>query len=92
MFLSNQRQVAFRWAFSVALPKLLGVDCLDLVKCVMTDGDSWEIVEMEEAIDRHMPNAKRLRCSWHIIHKGWTNNCGGLVHAVPRSLAVESLL
>jgi hypothetical protein len=83
LFLSHQRRVSFRWAFSIALPRLLGD--VSMVKAVMTDGDSNEIFELEEAIARWMPKAFRMRCAWHIIFKGWQRNCSGLEHAVQKS-------
>ena len=84
MFLSHQRRVSFRWAFSIALPKVLGESWISLVKAVMTDGDSNEIFELDEAIARWMPDAFRMRCAWHVIFKGWQRNCAGLEHTVER--------
>ena len=76
MLLRDQKEVSFRWAFSFALPRLLGRDGLQFVKAVMTDGDSQEINAMQEAIQRNMPHVFRMRCAWHIIFKGWARNCG----------------
>ena len=54
MLLPDQRQVTFRWAFSVALPRLFGDKWLGLVKSIMTDGDSQEISEIQTAIQKHI--------------------------------------
>ena len=75
MFLRDQRQGTFRWVFSFALPKLLGDQWTSQIQSVITDGDSHEIVELEEACRRYMPNCFRVRCGWHIIHKGWLRHC-----------------
>eukprot|EP00977_Amphora_coffeiformis_P022823 scaffold11617_cov92-Amphora_coffeaeformis.AAC.1 len=41
------------------------------VKAVMTDGDSHEMEELDLAIDRYMPQCRRIRCGWHIVFKGF---------------------
>eukprot|EP00977_Amphora_coffeiformis_P026444 scaffold26574_cov92-Amphora_coffeaeformis.AAC.1 len=41
------------------------------VKAVMTDGDSHEMEELDLAIDRCMPQCRRIRCGWHIVFKGF---------------------
>ena len=60
MFLRDQKQATFRWVFSWALPKLLSGEWVNEIKAIITDGDSHEITEVEEACRRFMPNCVRL--------------------------------
>ena len=55
MFLPNERKIAFKWVFSVAIPTLVREEWLKWIKRVMTDGDTNEIVDLEDAIDHFMP-------------------------------------
>ena len=50
-FAPNERSWLFRWLFQEALPVLLGKDTLELVKLIMTDGDSQEMTQVDYAID-----------------------------------------
>ncbi len=74
VYLPNERAWVFRWVFQMALPKLLGTEYLLLVNLAITDGDSQEFQQLDIAIHNHLKNAKRRRCSYHIIHRGWINN------------------
>jgi hypothetical protein len=40
-------------------------------KNIVTDGDSQEISQLDDAIAFFLPEAYRIRCSWHIIDRGW---------------------
>ena len=40
---------------------------------VVTDGGQVLIQQLEDAIQKYMPWARRGRCSWHIIDRGWAN-------------------
>eukprot|EP00977_Amphora_coffeiformis_P020312 scaffold8061_cov84-Amphora_coffeaeformis.AAC.1 len=71
MLLSHERKISFRWVFSHALPKMAGREYMMRVKAVMTDGDSHEMKELNLAIDRYMPQCRRIRCGWHIVFKGF---------------------
>ena len=41
---------------------------------MVTDGDSQEITQLEVAVAKFCPNVYRLRCSWHIIDRGWARH------------------
>ena len=71
MMLSHERRMSYRWVFCHALPALLGSDHMKNIIVVMTDGDSNKMEELEMAIKVHLPGCRRLRCGWHIIHKGF---------------------
>jgi MULE transposase domain len=77
-FAPNERSWLFRWLFQEAIPVLLGKDTLQLVKLIMTDGDSQEMTQVDYAIDRFFVNAIRTRCGWHLVHQGWRRECRGL--------------
>jgi hypothetical protein len=49
-FAPNERSWLFPWLFQEALPLLLGVQTLQLVKLVMTDGDSKVMSQVDYAI------------------------------------------
>lgn len=70
MMLPNERKITFRWVFSVALPLLFGKD-MGRVQVIVTDGDSNEIDEVENARRRYLPHTFRIRCGWHIVHQGF---------------------
>jgi len=70
-FLPNERAWSYRWLFQTAVPLLLGADHLANVRALVSDGDSQEIVQLNGALDKFFPNAQRLRCSWHIVDRGW---------------------
>jgi hypothetical protein len=42
-----------------------------LVNTVVTDGDSQEITQLEEAVNKYFPDVYRFRYSWHTIDPGW---------------------
>ena len=71
VFLPNEKAYSFKWLFLTVFPALLGKDVLQHIKVIVTDGDSQEIQQLEEAIKTHFPDAYRIRCSWHIIDCGW---------------------
>ena len=57
--------------FSVVFPRLIPKHVLSKVKIVITDGDPQEFSQVDNAIESVIPNAKRVRCGWHIVHKGF---------------------
>ena len=77
-FAPNERSWFFRWLFQEALPVLLGTQTLQLVKLVMTDGDSQEMAQVDYAIATFLVNAVRSRCGWHLVNQGWKRHCRGL--------------
>jgi hypothetical protein len=70
-FLPNKQSWSYKWFFHTVLPALLGKDVLKRIKIIVTDGGSQEISQLDDAITIFFPNAYRIRCSWHIIDRGW---------------------
>jgi hypothetical protein len=77
-FVPNERAWLFRWLFQVATPSLLGTSSCELVQLQITDGDSQETSQLDQALKTVFKNSKRRRCGWHIIEKGWERNVAGL--------------
>jgi hypothetical protein len=74
----NERSWLFCWLFQEALPVLLGAQTfLQLVKLVMTDGDSQEMTQVDYAIATYFVNAVCSCCGWHLVHQGWRQECRG---------------
>ena len=71
MILSHERRISYRWVFCHSMPVLLGVEFMKNIVVIMTDGDSNEMEELENVIARYLPQCNRLRCGWHLIHKGF---------------------
>ena len=42
-----------------------------MIQIIITDGDSQEINQLDAAIDEFFPEAKRVRCGYHIVNRGW---------------------
>ena len=76
-FLPNQQMWVFRWVFCVLLPKMYGKRLLSKVQVVITDGDSQEFSQLDNAIKSFFPQVKRVRCGWHIVNRGWNSNIEG---------------
>ena len=70
-FVPNERAWLFRWLFQVATPSLLGASSCDLVRLQITDGDSQETSQLDDALKTVFKISKRRRCGWHIIDRGW---------------------
>jgi hypothetical protein len=70
-FLPSEQSWAYKWLFHTVFPVLIGKEVLNKVSIVVTDGDSQEITQLEDAVKKHFPSVYRLRCSWHIIDRGW---------------------
>lgn len=77
-FVPNERAWLFRWLFQVATPSLLGTAACESVQLQITDGDSQETSQLDQALKTVFKNSKRRRCGWHIIEKGWERNVSGL--------------
>jgi MULE transposase domain len=60
----------FKWLFQTVMPGLLGESALNRVVLAITDGDSNEISQLDDAIQKCIPNAVRGRCIWHILDRG----------------------
>ena len=44
-----------------------------MIQIIITDGDSQEKNQLDAAIDEFFPQAKRVRCGYHIVKRGWDN-------------------
>ena len=73
-FLPNEKGWVFRWVFSVVMPHLFGNTILNRIQVIVTDGDSQEYGQLDNAISEFMPHITRVRCGWHIIQKGWESH------------------
>ena len=71
VFMPNQQSWMFRWVFSVVFPRLIPKHILQNIKIVITDGDPQEFLQVDNAIENIIPNAKRVRCGWHLVHQGF---------------------
>ena len=70
-FLPSEQSWAYKWLFQTVFPVLIGKDVLNKVSLMVTDGDSQEISQLEDSVKKFFPNVYRIRCSWHIIDRGW---------------------
>ena len=59
----NQQAWMFRWIFTVVIPKFFGAHALRRVILVLTDGDPQETTQLDIAIDKFLPHARRARCA-----------------------------
>jgi hypothetical protein len=74
-FMPNEQAWAFQWLFLTVFPALFGphASFLPKLSVIVTDGDKTMIEQLEIAIARFFPpNVYRIRCSWHIIDRGWS--------------------
>jgi hypothetical protein len=80
-FLPNEQSWSYKWFFLTVLPALLGKDVLKRRKIIVTDGDSQEISQLDDALASFFPEAYWIRCSWHIIDRGWNKRSKWLLEA-----------
>ena len=74
-FLPSEQAWAFKWFFFVAMPLILGKELLQSVKIIITDGDSQEIQQLDEAMTHlFSKETRRVCCTWHIVDCGWARN------------------
>ena len=52
VFLPSEQAWVFKWFFFVAMPSILGKELLQSVKIIITDGDSQEIQQLDEAMNQ----------------------------------------
>jgi hypothetical protein len=69
----NETSAFYRWVFMKCIPFLVGEEQLKRVRLLITDGDSQEFNAVDEAIFHHLPNARRIRCAYHLVQKTWEN-------------------
>jgi hypothetical protein len=48
------------------------------VQLQITDGDSQEMSQLDQAMKTVFKSSLRRRCGWHIVEKGWDRNVAGL--------------
>ena len=53
---------------------------------MITDGDLQEFLQIDNAIENVIPNAKRVRCGWHIVHKGFEKYIDTTFPDIPTSV------
>jgi hypothetical protein len=71
-FLPREQSWAYKWLFQMIVPVLIGKeDVLAKLSLVVTDGDSQEITQLEDAVRELFPDIYQIQCSWHIIDRGW---------------------
>ena len=73
-FLPNNQAWVFKWLFQTVFPTLLGMDALARIAVFITDGDSQETSQLDNAIDQLFPQAFRVRCIWHAVDRGMATN------------------
>ena len=73
-FLPNEKTWIFRWLFSIVIPFSFPKSTLDRVRVIITDGDSQEYTQLDNAIKLHLNQVHRLRCGYHLNKKTWEKN------------------
>ena len=71
VYLPHEKTWIYRWLFCVAFPRLFGIPTIKMVKAVISDGDSQEIQQLDNAISLFLPHVHRIRCGWHLVYMGW---------------------
>ena len=69
VFIPNQQTWMFRYILMVVIPNLLGNNICQKVKSFITDGDPQLCGIVDYAITTLYRNAKRKRCTWHVIDR-----------------------
>ena len=76
--LPNEQAWVFCWISIVVLPKMFGLTIINQIKVVISDGDSQEYEQIDNAIDEYMPGMFCQKCGWHLVRKGWQNRVLGV--------------
>ena len=79
-YIPNEQAWVFRWILSHSLPQLLGVESMQRIVVILSDGDSTEIAQINHLVDELCPLAHRLRCGWHLVDRGWER----LIYHIPK--------
>jgi hypothetical protein len=69
-FLPSEQNWAYKWLFQNVSP-VLGRNILNKLSLPVTDGDSQEITQYQDAVNKYFPSVYHIQCSWHIIDRGW---------------------
>lgn len=72
----NNRNWLYRWLFHEAVPLLVGKSACKRSHLIICDGDPQECSQLDTAIVSVFPNAKRRRCGWHVVDRGWNSHFG----------------
>jgi hypothetical protein len=83
-FPPSEQSWSFKWLFQTACPALLGKEVMKKTRIIVTDGDSQEFAQLDDAIKKFFPEANRIRCSWHIIDRGWHKRVKAPLGGTPR--------
>ena len=68
-YLPNQRRWMFKWIFCIVVPLFLGKRTVKKITIIISDGDAQEYMSIDDFISQFCPQAKRVRCGWHIINR-----------------------
>ncbi len=79
-YIPNEQSWVFRWILSHALPQILGIDVMQRIVVILSDGDSTEIFQINNLIDELCPHVHRQRCGWHLVDRGWER----LIYHIPK--------
>jgi hypothetical protein len=71
IFMPNKTAAFYRWVSLEALPLLLGTVNLGRIVLIFSDEDSQECNTINEGIYKFFKNARRGRCTSHIVQKTW---------------------
>ena len=66
-----QQSWMFRWIFSVVMTTLITKQLLEKIHITISDSDPQIFIQIDNVIRPYFKNARRVRCGWHLIHKGW---------------------
>ena len=86
----NQQAWMFRWILSVVFPRLLPSHILSKMKIIISDGDPQEYFQINNAIQNHYPQAKRVRCGWHLIAKGFEKHVDSKFPNLPENFVQKN--
>jgi hypothetical protein len=88
----NERAWMFRWLFKSAVPTIFGKEGCERIRLVITDGDSQEYSQLDAAIAAVFINARRRRCGWHIVTKGWDKHVRSSIGKCPAAQKVSLIV
>ena len=50
---------------------LITKQLLEKIHITISDSDPQIFIQIDNVIRPYFKNARRVRCGWHLIHKGW---------------------
>jgi len=86
----NERAWMFRWLFQSAVPTIFGREACQRIRLIITDGDSQEYTQLDDAIAAVFVKARRRRCGWHIVAKGWDRHVRFHIGKTPTAQKLSS--